>query len=401
MLFSFASVSPAAAACTSSGSPVVTTDKIDYGAFETATISGSGFDCGEVLSVLVTAPDGSTLSGDGMGSAGPDSVTTDENGAFVLSYHLSGTLPGGGTYTGQLGTYTADVMNSSGDVLASTTFTDGGGAYHSCAVTTSGGIKCWGANFYGQLGDGTVTDSATPVDVSELTSGVAQISTGGLHSCAVTTSGGAKCWGYNGNGALGDGTVTDSATPVDVSGLTSGVAQISAGQLHSCVLTTSGGAKCWGYNGYGTLGDGTFTDSATPVDVSGLTSGVALLPEIVGNIVIFNFTGFFQPVDNLPTLNSVKAGQAIPVKFSLGGDQGLNIFAAGYPVSVQIACSSTALVDGIENTVTAGSSSLTYDPLTDQYTYVWKTQKSWANTCRQLVVKFSDGTTQRANFQFK
>jgi probable HAF family extracellular repeat protein len=117
--------------------------------------------------------------------------------------------------------------------------------------------------------------------------------------------------------------------------------------------------------------------------------------------VIFNFTGFFQPVDNLPTLNSVKAGQAIPLKFSLGGDQGLNIFAAGYPKSELITCGSSALVDGIEETATAGSSSLTYDAATDQYTYVWKTQKSWAGTCRQLVVKLSDGTTQRADFQFK
>jgi hypothetical protein len=117
--------------------------------------------------------------------------------------------------------------------------------------------------------------------------------------------------------------------------------------------------------------------------------------------VIFNFTGFFQPVDNLPTWNSSKAGQAIPVKFSLAGDQGLNIFATGYPKSEKITCNSTDLVDGVEETVTAGSSSLTYDPGSDQYHYVWKTQKSWANTCRQLVLKLVDGTIQRANFQFK
>ena len=114
----------------------------------------------------------------------------------------------------------------------------------------------------------------------------------------------------------------------------------------------------------------------------------------------YNFSGFFQPVDNLPTSNSVKAGQAIPVKFSLGGDQGLDIFEAGYPKSEPIVCNSGALVDGIETTVNAGSSSLSYSAGNDQYTYVWKTEKSWANTCRQLVVKFIDGTTQRANFKF-
>jgi hypothetical protein len=116
---------------------------------------------------------------------------------------------------------------------------------------------------------------------------------------------------------------------------------------------------------------------------------------------VFSFTGFFAPVDNLPTLNSVKAGSAVPVKFSLAGDQGLNIFAAAYPKSEKIACDSSLLVDGIEETVTAGASSLQYDPLTDQYTYVWKTDKSWAKTCRQLVVKLSDDTVHRANFQLR
>ena len=115
----------------------------------------------------------------------------------------------------------------------------------------------------------------------------------------------------------------------------------------------------------------------------------------------YEFSGFFAPVDNLPTFNSVKAGQAIPVKFSLGGDQGLDIFATGYPKSQVITCASNATVDGIENTVNAGGSSLSYDPVTDQYTYVWKTNKAWAGTCRQLVVQLADGTFHRANFQFK
>ena len=117
--------------------------------------------------------------------------------------------------------------------------------------------------------------------------------------------------------------------------------------------------------------------------------------------VTYNFTGFFQPVDNLPTFNSVNAGKAIPVKFSLGGDQGLDIFETGYPKSQLIACDSMATVDGIEQTVTAGSSSLSYDSSTDTYTYVWKTEKAWAGTCRQLVVKLDDGSSHRANFKFK
>lgn len=117
--------------------------------------------------------------------------------------------------------------------------------------------------------------------------------------------------------------------------------------------------------------------------------------------LVYTFTGFSQPVDNLPTINQMKAGAAVPVKFSLGGDQGLAILADGYPKSQTIACNSTSTVDGIELTLTAGSSSLTYDALTDTYTYIWKTDKAWAGSCRQLVIELSDGTFHRANFQFK
>jgi hypothetical protein len=116
--------------------------------------------------------------------------------------------------------------------------------------------------------------------------------------------------------------------------------------------------------------------------------------------VSFAFNGFFRPIDNLPVVNVVKAGQSIPVKFSLGGNMGLAIFAAGYPKSNVLTCSSGAPTDVIEETVTAGGSSLSYDPLTGQYNYVWKTEKSWAGQCRQLIVKFADGNQQVANFNF-
>jgi hypothetical protein len=112
----------------------------------------------------------------------------------------------------------------------------------------------------------------------------------------------------------------------------------------------------------------------------------------------FPFAGFFSPVDNLPTLNSVKAGKAVPVKFSLGGDRGLDIFAAGSPSSTAVTCGDLA-VDALEVTVTAGSSDLAYDAATDTYTYVWKTNKNWTG-CRQLVLVLTDGTEHRANFTF-
>lgn len=149
------------------------------------------------------------------------------------------------------------------------------GGSHMCIVTSAGGAKCWGANTSGQVGDGTNDTRTTPVDVSGLTSGVEALATGGLHTCAVTGAGGAMCWGHNADGELGDGTFLDSNVPVDVSGLTSGVAAIGLGYNHSCAVLDGGGVRCWGRNPYGQLGNGTTAPSALPVGVLGL-SGVSV-----------------------------------------------------------------------------------------------------------------------------
>jgi alpha-tubulin suppressor-like RCC1 family protein len=191
---------------------------------------------------------------------------------------------------------------------------------HACAVTTGGAAKCWGFNRTGQLGNDFTLDSSFPVDVFGLSSGVAAVAVGAGHSCALTRSGGVMCWGWNHFGQLGDGSFTDSALPVDVVGLSSGVVAIACGNgvscavlreggvkcwgttiapggavptdvpgvtsvvaasagmatgdEQACVLTSSGAAKCWGINANGELGTGSTESSSVPVDVQGLSSGV-------------------------------------------------------------------------------------------------------------------------------
>lgn len=137
------------------------------------------------------------------------------------------------------------------------------GAGHSCAVLSAGSAKCWGSNYRGQLGDDSDTDSGVPVTVKGL-SAVTSISAGSGHTCAVA-GGMATCWGSNADGQLGNGTTTNSFTPIPVTSLLSGVAKIASASSHSCALLTSGAVKCWGYNAYGELGDGTRAARRTPV----------------------------------------------------------------------------------------------------------------------------------------
>ena len=149
------------------------------------------------------------------------------------------------------------------------------GAAHSCAQTSVGGIKCWGSNVSGQLGDGSTTNRLTPVNVSGISSGIGAIASGWNHTCALAAGGAVKCWGNNSSGQLGDGTTTNRTSPVNVTGFsTSGAAAISGGQLHTCLLTNAGGVKCWGDNASGQLGNGTTTNAPTPTNVVGLASGI-------------------------------------------------------------------------------------------------------------------------------
>lgn len=123
-------------------------------------------------------------------------------------------------------------------------------------------------------------------------------------------------------------------------------------------------------------------------------------PVLVGLTPLhYNFSGFFHPIDNAPTVNSVKAGQAVPIKFSLGGDQGLDIFFDGYPTFEFGSCEPGS-TDPVEETLTASNSGLSYDPATDEYTYVWKTEKGWSGKCGTLTIVLDDGSIHKILFKF-
>jgi alpha-tubulin suppressor-like RCC1 family protein len=143
-----------------------------------------------------------------------------------------------------------------------------------CALTSRGGVKCWGYRENGGLGDGVIPDTqkahtGTPMDVFGLTEGVTAITVGGSTTCALTTTGGVLCWGAS-TGADDPAAQNLSFVPVGVSGLSSGVSAVSAGDMHTCILTDHGAVKCWGLNAYGQLGDGTNNNSSLPVEVIGL-----------------------------------------------------------------------------------------------------------------------------------
>ena len=153
----------------------------------------------------------------------------------------------------------------------------GAGAFQTCGISPSGALACWGADSGGALGTGEdrAEHSYDPLPVKGLGSGVTDISLGATNTtaCAIV-SGGARCWGYNGVGKFGNGTTGgESNTPVQVSGLGSGVTKISAGGAHVCAVH-NGAAKCWGSADAGRLGYGGTQNQSSPVTPTGFESGV-------------------------------------------------------------------------------------------------------------------------------
>lgn len=231
------------------------------------------------------------LAACGKGSGGSTTTTTPMKAASVATgdTYTCASLPdktvkcwGDNTY-GQLGTdwilpraYNPITVTG---VTTATAVT--GGGVHTCALLLNGTVSCWGSNISGQLGDGSTTDSFTPVSVSGLSNAIAITASHARldnygHTCALLSGGTVQCWGRNIVGQLGTGTTTDSYTPVTVSGLT-GVTTVVAGGFHNCALLTGGAVQCWGDNAIGQLGDGTTTTPrTTPVAVSGVSNATAL-----------------------------------------------------------------------------------------------------------------------------
>ncbi|MEX2109713.1 MAG: hypothetical protein WD802_03850, partial [Gemmatimonadaceae bacterium] len=147
------------------------------------------------------------------------------------------------------------------------------GSDHSCGLNAANDVYCWGWNQYGQLGDGTNTDRSAPVKLGNVSLRPPSLALGKYYSCLLLSTGKAHCWGYNGSGSLGDGTNTDSSTPVPVGGTVT-FTRIAAAILTTCGLNPFGGVWCWGDNDEGEFGNGTTTSSNVPVlSAGGFTFG--------------------------------------------------------------------------------------------------------------------------------
>jgi len=247
---------------------------------------GNGTETASSVPVAVSAPPGTTFV----------QIAAEDDGSLALSstgqvyawgYNGQGELGDGSTTNSD-----TPVAVSAGAIPGGTTITQiAGGGSHSLALSSTGQLYTWGLNEYGQLGDSTITNSSVPVAVSAgaIPAGatITQIAAGALHSLALSSTGQLYTWGLNVYGQLGDGTTTNSDVPVAVSagaipaGAT--ITQIAAGALHSLALSSTGQLYTWGLNEYGQLGDGSTTNSSVPVAVSaGAIPAGATITQIAG-----------------------------------------------------------------------------------------------------------------------
>ncbi len=231
----------------------------------------------------------------------------------------------GSNSTGQLGDGAGGGTSRSTTAVAVTGLTDAVevavGGDHACARRSTGGVSCWGANPYGQLGNGTLVTALTPVATIGLPGAVSEIAAGSGFTCARMSTGGVRCWGRGDTGQLGNGTTANSATPVVVSGIANAV-EITAGEFHACARLATGAVMCWGFNTDGLLGNGGSATATTPVAVSGLADAVEIdagayttcarratgVVACWGNNSFNQIVGGVTPVYTTPVASSAPAG---------------------------------------------------------------------------------------------
>lgn len=186
-----------------------------------------------------------------------------------FGYGQSGALGNGSTVGPSL--VPVDVLNLGGiaESIAA-------GDHHTCAVLTTGAVRCWGANDQGQLGTGNFVSGSLPVSVTGLAGNVASLASMTQTTCAILDGGSLNCWGRNDKGGLGIGTTADSAVPVTVAAMPTPVGSAAIGNLHTCAVAASGTAYCWGEGQHGQLGNGTTADTTTPNPVTGISSAVQI-----------------------------------------------------------------------------------------------------------------------------
>ena len=384
---------------------------------------------------LVTAETNPSGMGAKLSDATPTTVTVHvvaptvtDTTPPVITPNVSGTLGNNGWYTSDV-TVTWAVSDPESSISSSsgcgptTINTDTSGQTLTCTATSAGGTSSQSVTIKRDATPPTISGSRSPdANTFGWNNGDVAVSfTCGDNLSGVATCGPDTTLSSEGAGQSATGNVTDNAgntgasatvsdINIDLTAPTVGVTGFTDGQVFTLGVDTLPTPGCNTSDDLsGVQTEATMSSSGGPVGAITVTcSGgkdKADNPQS-GTVsakyyVHYNWSGFFAPIDNPVTgkMNGVKAGSSVPVKFSLGGNQGLLIMALGSPASKQITCDTSDELSTDTPTTTAGSSSLSYDPVSQVYTYVWKTDKAWAGKCLRLTVTLTDGTVHYVDFK--
>jgi CSLREA domain-containing protein len=418
-------------------------------------------DGGGIRNLGTLEVEGSTISGNLANGLHRDQANISRGGGVyndgtltvtnsAISDNVADNGHGGGIYN-DTGTVMVRASTLSGNSVPKWTRTLGGNIFNYRGAMTvidsmiTGGLAEHGG---GILSDGTMTISGSTLAANTAgVTGAGMQSFGTLTLTNSTISGNTSPRDGGGLTIGGSATITNSTITGNSAPVLGGINAFGAVTLKNTIVANNPGGDCGGAvdGGHNLIEDGSCIAAATMsfsgdpllgplADNGGPTETHALLDgsiainagsnpfaagldfdqrghpfaRIVGRTVDigayessgYDFTGFFSPVDNPPTLNKAKAGSSIPVKFSLGGDQGLDVLADGSPRVERYTCGDVDDADPIEQTSTANQG-LTYNARADTYTYVWKTNKGWKGKCATLTLELDDGTEHTALFQFK